>query len=32
MRAAEGTWIEAGFPLDREALARIADEAAASDR
>jgi tRNA nucleotidyltransferase/poly(A) polymerase len=32
MRAAEEAWIEAGFPLDREALARIVDEAVASDR
>jgi poly(A) polymerase len=32
MRAAEEAWIEAGFPLDREALARIAEEAVASDR
>jgi poly(A) polymerase len=30
MRAAEEAWVEAGFPLDREALARIADEAVAS--
>ena len=27
MRAAEEAWIEAGFPLDREALARIAEVA-----
>jgi poly(A) polymerase len=27
MRAAEEAWIAAGFPLDREALARIVDEA-----
>jgi len=27
LRAAEEAWIEAGFPLDREALARIVDEA-----
>jgi hypothetical protein len=32
MRAAEEAWIEAGFPLDREALVRIADEAAAGPR
>jgi poly(A) polymerase len=32
MRAAEQAWIEAGFPLDRETLARIADEAVASDQ
>src|SRR5262249_46436613 len=32
IRAAEEAWIEAGFPLDREALARIADEAAAGGR
>ena len=32
MRAAEVAWIEAGFPLDREALARIVEEAVASDR
>jgi len=30
MRAAEEAWIEAGFPLDREALARIVEEAVAS--
>jgi poly(A) polymerase len=30
MRAAEEAWIEAGFPLDREALAQIVDEAVAS--
>jgi poly(A) polymerase len=30
MRAAEEAWIEAGFPLDRETLARIADDAVAS--
>jgi hypothetical protein len=29
---AEEAWIEAGFPLDREALARIADEAVADVR
>jgi poly(A) polymerase len=32
MRAAEQAWIEAGFPLDRETLARIADAAVASDQ
>jgi poly(A) polymerase len=32
MREAEEAWIEAGFPLDREALARIADVAVASGR
>jgi|RhiMethySRZTD1v2_1073278.scaffolds.fasta_scaffold38690_4 poly(A) polymerase len=32
MRAAEQAWIEAGFPLDRDTLARIADEAVARDR
>jgi poly(A) polymerase len=32
MRAAEQAWIEAGFPLDREALARIVDEAVANGR
>ena len=32
MRAAEEAWIEAGFPLDRETLARIADEVVASDQ
>jgi poly(A) polymerase len=32
MRVAEEAWIEAGFPLDREALARIADEAVADVR
>jgi tRNA nucleotidyltransferase/poly(A) polymerase len=32
MRAAEEAWIAAGFPLDREALARIADETVASGR
>jgi poly(A) polymerase len=32
MRAAEEAWIEAGFPLDREALARIVEEAVASGR
>ena len=30
LRAAEEAWIEAGFPLDREALARIVEEAVAS--
>jgi poly(A) polymerase len=29
MRAAEEAWIEAGFPHDRDALARIADETVA---
>jgi poly(A) polymerase len=32
MRAAEKAWIETGFPLEREALARIVDEALASSR
>ncbi len=32
LRAAEEAWIEAGFPLDRDALARIADEVVADDR
>jgi poly(A) polymerase len=32
MRAAEEAWIKGGFPLDREALARIVDEAVASGR
>jgi len=32
MRAAEEAWIKRGFPLDREALARIVDEAVASGR
>jgi poly(A) polymerase len=32
MRAAEEAWIEAGFPLDRDALARIADAAVADGR
>jgi hypothetical protein len=29
MRAAEEAWIEADFPLDREALGRIVEEAVA---
>ena len=29
MRAAEQAWIEAGFPIERAALARIADAAVA---
>jgi poly(A) polymerase len=32
MRAAEAVWIKGGFPLDREALARIVDEAWATTR
>jgi len=32
MRAAEEAWIAAGFPLDREALARIAEAAVAGSR
>jgi poly(A) polymerase len=32
MRAAEQAWIEAGFPLDRETLAQIADEAVTDGR
>jgi poly(A) polymerase len=32
MRAAEEAWIEAGFPLDREALGRIVEEAVADGR
>jgi poly(A) polymerase len=32
MRTAEEAWIEAGFPPEREALARIVDEALASSR
>jgi poly(A) polymerase len=32
MRAAEEAWVETGFPLDREALARIVDEAVADRR
>jgi poly(A) polymerase len=32
LRAAEEAWIEAGFPLDRDVLAQIADAAVARDR